>query len=182
MEHILDISDSTERGRQLATLRTKIESEFKMQWEIKRVNILNNDESKLHLSAQLCTNFERTAYIVKLENQNIGNAVCRFRLSSHNLPIETLRFLNTPRSMRICPLCCNDIGDELHYMLNCTYHKLSDSIAGIHAITAPYMDFSPSQKLLNLLNDTNPGIMRKVGRHIKLVQDLFRDSFSFIDE
>ena len=40
-----------------------------------------------------------------------GKAVTRLRLSSHNLPVETGRYINIPRSHRICLLC--HIGAKL---------------------------------------------------------------------
>ena len=40
------------------------------------------------------------------------------------MPIEWGRFLGTQRDNRICELCrLHTIGDEFHYMLECTYFE-----------------------------------------------------------
>ena len=45
--------------------------------------------------------------------------LCKIRLSSHNLFIESGRSQNIPRSERICQLCNSDIEDEFHFVLKC---------------------------------------------------------------
>ena len=47
---------------------------------------------------------------------------CRFRILNHKLPIESGRWQNVDRNMRICNLCDKkEIGDEFHYILECNY-------------------------------------------------------------
>ena len=47
--------------------------------------------------------------------------LCRFRICNHHLPIENGRWVNIPRNERICNHCNKqEIGDEFHYILNCT--------------------------------------------------------------
>ena len=49
-------------------------------------------------------------------------SLCKFRCSSHRLPIEAGRFYSIDRSERICDLCdLNELGDEFHYLFNCTF-------------------------------------------------------------
>ena len=46
----------------------------------------------------------------------------KFRCRNYKLPIVTGLYSNTPLEERICTLCnCNAIGDEFHYIFNCTY-------------------------------------------------------------
>ena len=48
----------------------------------------------------------------------------KFRTCNHKFPIEIGRYSNTPRQERFCKLCdqiC--IGDEFHYMLECSKVK-----------------------------------------------------------
>jgi hypothetical protein len=48
--------------------------------------------------------------------------LCKFHCLSNNLPIETGRFFNIDRSERHCNLCnVNELGDEFHYLLKCTF-------------------------------------------------------------
>ena len=54
--------------------------------------------------------------------------LCKFRLSCHKLPIQTQRYINIPREERLCPLCdLNEIGDEFHYLFNCTNSLLNNN-------------------------------------------------------
>ena len=49
-------------------------------------------------------------------------ALAKFRMSNHNLTIETGRHRGIPREKRICPICnLNSVGDELHYITQCPY-------------------------------------------------------------
>ena len=46
---------------------------------------------------------------------NNADAITRFRLGPHNLPIETGRWSRTPRMGRLCPKC-DILGDEYHFL------------------------------------------------------------------
>ena len=48
----------------------------------------------------------------------IASDIIRFRLGSHNLPIEIGRWNRIPRCQRMC-LTCNTIGDEEHALFDC---------------------------------------------------------------
>ena len=53
---------------------------------------------------------------------DLSKAFCHFRSLNHKMPIEWGRYLGTQRDDRICELCrLHKIGDEFHYMLECTY-------------------------------------------------------------
>ena len=53
-------------------------------------------------------------------NKNIRTALTRFRLSSHDLAIESGRYDDTPRSDRLCKFCnLNVVENEYHFLLVC---------------------------------------------------------------
>ena len=54
-----------------------------------------------------------------IENINIRKAISKIRISSHKFPIETGRYEKRDKNNRICPLCCNGIGDEHNYICEC---------------------------------------------------------------
>ena len=70
--------------------------------------------------------FEFEKYLDNLP-LSIRIAMCRFRLSSHNLKIETGRYKQEriEISMRKCQLCNNhqDIEDEYHFSLICPVYS-----------------------------------------------------------
>ena len=50
---------------------------------------------------------------------NGADPITRFRLGSHNLPIETGRWSRIPRENRLCSRC-NVMGDEYHFVFHCS--------------------------------------------------------------
>lgn len=65
-------------------------------------------------------------YIKEIQNVKFRQALTKFRLASHSLPIETGRWHNVPRAHRLCKLCnINAIGDELHCSLSCSHNDIS---------------------------------------------------------
>ena len=52
----------------------------------------------------------------------LAKRLVKFRTTNNNLPVNILRFENTPRNERLCSKCSlNDIGDEFHYILCCPH-------------------------------------------------------------
>ena len=49
----------------------------------------------------------------------LAGDLVRFRLGSHNLPIEKGRWSRQPRQERVCSMC-NVVGDEMHILYNCS--------------------------------------------------------------
>ena len=45
--------------------------------------------------------------------------ITKFRISCHNLEIETGRYKNIPADQRICKLCNQNVEDEIHFLLEC---------------------------------------------------------------
>ena len=49
----------------------------------------------------------------------------RFRLGSHNFPIETGRWIRRPRPERLCG-ACGELGDEEHVLFRCSLVRRDD--------------------------------------------------------
>ena len=63
-------------------------------------------------------------YLSKPISNYSKKLICKFRLSSHCLAIETGRYKNIPVERRKCPSSKTDIEDEFHFMLKCpTYQE-----------------------------------------------------------
>ena len=77
--------------------------------------------------------------------------ICKLRLSSHCLCIETGRYKNVPLERCICPICKSDVEDEYHFMLKCpAYNNLRKRYL------KPYYFQRPSvYKLTQLLSTGN---------------------------
>ena len=70
----------------------------------------------------LKTNWEIEYYLTSLDKEKT-RALIRFRTGNHKFPIETGRFNNIPIENRKCTYC-NRLGDEFHYLLECTKFRL----------------------------------------------------------
>ena len=77
----------------------------------------------LNLISMFKHDFKLENYLLKLSTKN-ARILCKFRTGNVKLPIETGRWFNIERDDRICHLCNSDVGDEFHYIFNCT--SLSD--------------------------------------------------------
>ena len=69
-----------------------------------------------------CPGFEN---YLNLPNKKLRQAITKLRISAHKFPIETGRFDYRMRTERICPLCCDGIGDEMHYLKQCQNSTIS---------------------------------------------------------
>jgi hypothetical protein len=79
----------------------------------------NIDTGSKTLNYRLFKNkFEFENYLNSLDDRDIFT----FGLNNHKLPVESGRWKNIPRELRICNLCNTaDLGDEFHYLLKCNY-------------------------------------------------------------
>ena len=49
-----------------------------------------------------------------MENPKFQQAITKFQISAQKFPIETGQYENKAQHDRICPLCCEGIGNEIH--------------------------------------------------------------------
>ena len=84
-----------------------------------------------------------------------NNALTRFRLSTHWLPIERGRYNLTPRNQRLCPFCELSIGDEFHSLMKCAHKDLENLrsifLNKIYKLTPQLRKLSDIQQFLYLL-------------------------------
>ena len=90
----------------------------------------------------------------------------KLRLSNHPLYIETGRYTNVDRKMRLCPFCSSCIEDETHFLLHCpTYNDLRYKLLPIHILeNKSISDIDKLQKLMK-------------SKHIKPVAKFISDAF-----
>ena len=97
-------------------------------------NTINNSP-KLSCYRSFKRKFCFEAYLDKISNQKLLKSFARFRFSSHNLEIETDRFSNIPRDLRLCKICNGSYTEtEFHFLLCCP--KFTDMKRNIFATTA----------------------------------------------
>ena len=97
------------------TIKRRINDIFIQMWQQK---ISNSPKSMFYRLIK--SEFKFEIYLDKLPFYK-RVLITQFRLSNHKLPIETGRWFNIKRELRICPLCNNNnIGDEFHYLFECS--------------------------------------------------------------
>ncbi|XP_048252544.1 uncharacterized protein LOC125380687 [Haliotis rufescens] len=102
-------------------------------------------------------------YLSKVNVKKFRTALSRFRCSSHNLLIETGRYVNIPREERICNLCSlNSVEDEFHFLLVCpVYLHLREKY-----LQAYYYRYPNIIKFVTLLSNTKRSILQNVSMYI----------------
>ena len=97
-------------------VKNRIKDQFLQNWK----DMLNNS-SKCSTYKIFKTDFVNENYL-KLLPKNLAISLCRFRCSSHKLPIEKGRFTSIAHNLRYCSLCNNNsLGDEFHYIFECPH-------------------------------------------------------------
>ena len=90
------------------------------EYEIYLYNHGIHNSSKLFTYSLFKKEFQFEKYLNVIKESNLSNLLSRFRLSSHDLLIETGRYNGVPRHMRICKCCnMNVIENEFHFLLVC---------------------------------------------------------------
>ena len=127
-----------------------------------------------------CLNYRIFKQDFNLENyfnvlpDDLAMSFCHFRSLNHKMPIEMGRFVGTLRDDRICELCFLDkIGDEFHYMLECTY--FSDA-RGVYLpgnlLAAPNTDAFRS-----MMCPVDTQDLFKVAKYCKIVLKTFQEIY-----
>ena len=71
---------------------------------------------KFHTSFKEHPGFEN---YLNESNLKLRQAITKIRISAHKFPTETVRFENKNQTDRTCPLGCEGIRNELHYLIEC---------------------------------------------------------------
>ena len=88
----------------------------------------NIEGNKLRTYRKFKTNIAEEKYLTYVKSFDLRKNICRLRISSHNLPIETGRHRRPekiPANLRFCTDCnLNLIGDEYHIIMICKkFHR-----------------------------------------------------------
>ena len=100
-------------------------------WFLKSIRLRLIDQFKQHWKSEVDTSPKGISYRLFKDEINFENYLkflqdrdlyvfCKFRTQNHKLPIEIGRWQNIERNERLCNLCRNVIGDEFHYILECS--------------------------------------------------------------
>ena len=96
-------------------LNKRLNESIEQSWHFKKT-LYKQGKLQLYTSLKERPGFEN---YLNLPNKKLRQAITKLRISAHKFPIETGRFDYRKRTERICPLCCDGIGDEMHYLTQC---------------------------------------------------------------
>jgi hypothetical protein len=113
------VSQITERCINLPRWRTSQLAAFKDNWVLE---MLQSSKLRTYVTfkSQLCIE----PYLIHVRNARQRKALTRFRVSSHNLAIERLRWnsAHIPAEQRLCNVC-GTVEDELHAFMLCSRYS-----------------------------------------------------------
>ena len=134
-----------------------------------RSTLLSNLDGKLRTYTKFKSNFQRECYLSILTNVTQRKNFTRFRISCHQLKIETGRYTGIPCNLRICPHCNNEeIQDEIHFLFKCpTYHEERSYLYGIVENVCPSFKYlTDVEKLIWVMNAEDKTVLVAVSKFI----------------
>lgn len=155
--------------KNLLTLKERLSKHFMD----KCINEIHDSDKypKLRTYKTFKSEFKSENYLTWPCSKGHTVALTKFRLSSHNLAIETGRYTRpkTPSSERKCTLCEEDqVEDEKHFLLQCPYYReermtLLDSIRQIN----PSVDtLNETLKFTNIMTNNTKENITALGKFI----------------
>ena len=146
-----------------STIKLRLKYAFFQNWESEiRENSLCRNYRLIKC------NFGLERYLIKL-NKDLRIVMTRYRTGSHNLPISDRRY-DLPDDRNQCPLCHSDIGDEYHYIMNCTaFNHIRPNYISRNYITRPN-----TMKFQQLFSSQNLETLTKLSKFIKIIMHVFR--------
>ena len=117
------------------------------------------DGKKLRTYKLFKNEFRLEHYLLNIPNQHYRCALAQYRLSSHNLGIETGRHTKppTPKEKRLCLNCNNSfVDDEIHLLTNCAAHTdiRHRLTTDIEDFLEDYDDLSDVQKFISVMSSS----------------------------
>ena len=118
---------------------------------------------KCFIYKNLVDNFTLQNYLLKRIPFEYKKLICKLRLSSHCLSIETGRYKKIPFNRRYCPICNQDVEDEFHFILKCPHYiQLRQKFIKRYYFVRPSV-----YKLIQLLSTPNVKELCGLGKYIK---------------
>ena len=141
-------------------IKEVLQNQFVQEW-----NCIINDSPKCINYRILKTNFELEYYLLNLP-KDLRIFLTRLRTCNHRLPIETGRWNNIERNLRKCTKCnCNSIGDEFHYILECTFFSNDRKMY----LDNRFCTYPNTFKFHELMNTNNFEILKSLAKFIKKI-------------
>lgn len=154
----------------------KLTISFSKVWKENLFNDIRrkkNQKNKLRTFRLFKNNFRFEPYL-EFGTFKQRMILSKFRIGSHNLEIETGRHKDQPENERICKLCKTDVGDEMHFLLECS--KLDTVrdfyLEKIFHNVSSLKNEGTKAKFIWILSNEDPSIQKLLSKMIDSLFDL----------
>ena len=180
MDHILYTCDVQEIDLSVKKVKHILQQKAEANWLLVHNNTKSTERTKLDIFCKVKTNFGLSAQLTLPLCFKERQALSKFRISAHNSPVEILRYVGiTDRTQRICPLCNEGVGDEAHYLTECSFEQFSTQRSALFDTvclnTPQFESMSKSDKMIFLLNNQDTRTLSHVGKFSHQIMEVFKD-------
>ena len=117
-----ELTDKNDHARIIDDMRIRLRNNYKSFWQSEVQNA--HKHPKLRTYALYKSDLYKEPYISEHMSIIHKKFICKYRVSSHRLGIETGRYINKPVEERLCVHCPGDhIDDEIHLLTECSFHS-----------------------------------------------------------
>ena len=177
-------------GKYINEIYEKMKLSYLVHWR-KMLGDESSQEGKLYLYRRIKSHFGMEPYLGDIAKLKFRRAVTAFRLSAHNLEIETGRYVTNAvghrcsirREDRFCCFCFGEfkdrvLGDEAHAVLKCPrFSDVRESFMSKFVRLVPNMKYlSDPDRLIYMLSCEGESA-RLVSRFLLVVLSAQRSSF-----
>jgi exonuclease III len=154
------------------TLNILKENLYKSFMNTSMMDIHDSDKfPKLRTFKQFKNEFKFENYLNTTKNINHALALCRFRISSHNLRIETGRYTRpkTPPELRTCLHCSSQaVENEEHFLLQCSlYNKERLVLLNVVNNVLSLLPSLPSNEKFNIIMECKDvQVLAALGKYV----------------
>ena len=115
--------------------------------------------------------FRLENYLIEIENTKHALALARFRISSHNLRIETGRYdqRKTKPKERLCIYCRSQaVEDEQHFLLQCPLYNNERQLLleTVNATIPLFHSLPENERFSVVIQSKTPKLMKALGNYI----------------
>ena len=115
--------------------------------------MISNPNGKLRTYSILKTKIGFENYLKEIKNPKVRIACSKFRLSDHNLRIESGRYEDLDKYLRTRPFCKHFLEDEKHFLLKCPVYIFRKFLLTTAQEKEPrFRCFTDDEKWLYLMN------------------------------
>ena len=163
------------------TFKKNLKSKYEQWW---RVKMQPNDSTKYDFYYKYKKNYIFEDYLDHIP-RHIRLYTTRLRTSSHNLPVETMRYTKPKpeRKDRKCDICNMDmVGDEHHYLLQCSNPEIissrSEFLENIRQKITQLKSFNETEIMNYCLTMADENIYIYITQYIKEILNIYREEKS----